>query len=152
MVSLISKRKVCKSSDSVRSIFISSEVPTWKQALEVRAFNSSNSFWKCAICRRHKWGTTQSEGQTAMSLLLCLLTAQTAGMGHASVLEWTSHIGVGTLTHSSVSPTSRKTSSGSKFTSSPIPAITGSESFHWCPCFSATAGWSDFAWNGRQKV
>lgn len=55
VVSLISKRKVCKSSASVRSIFISSDVPTWKQALEVRAFNSSNSFWKWAICRSHKW-------------------------------------------------------------------------------------------------
>lgn len=32
------KRKVCRSSDSVRSIFISSDVPTWKQALDVRDF------------------------------------------------------------------------------------------------------------------
>lgn len=49
VVSLISKRKVWRSSDSVLNIFISSGVPTWKQALEVRAFSSSISFWKCAI-------------------------------------------------------------------------------------------------------
>ena len=58
VVSLISKRKVWRSSDSVRNIFISSGVPTWKQALEVRAFSSSISFWKCAIYKV-KWKKVQ---------------------------------------------------------------------------------------------
>ena len=74
VVSLISKRKVWRSSDSVRNIFISSGVPTWKQALEVRAFSSSISFWKCAIYKvkrkkvqplKHSkvWNKCHSSGQ-----------------------------------------------------------------------------------------
>lgn len=54
VVSLISRVKMWRSSDSFLNSFISSLVPTLKSAFVLRALRSSNSFWKCAICGQIK--------------------------------------------------------------------------------------------------
>lgn len=200
VVSLISKRKVWRSSDSVRNIFISSGVPTWKQALEAWAFSSSISFWKCAICKVKKkvqplkhsrvwnkshrscfYNTIKTSDFTGKAGNSCTATGRIPHFSRTAIEikdDWTGHTNRLTILwkisilipkllkdlikihvnwkemvvplYSGLPASKMKKMLEEVLTSSLIPAMTGSESFHWWTCFSKAAlGTADLPWRKK---